>query len=288
MEWKEAFFEALFPIDERVISVPYALKRRSMREWLDRIIPDRKKTNYDLALKLLEENMPTSVYKYRAVSKYSLDNFEHDTIWLTHPEDFNDPFDSIIIEREVNYRDTLIARYITKEEVDRVEEIFRRGYVERTQSTFTVASLSENNSSVLMWSHYSNDHKGFCIEYNAREIFYSNEVDKHFFPVRYIAPEEQQLPISCLALDYAGLYSVLCKTKDWDYEKEWRICFGIECDQTPRNFQLPKATGVYVGAKIPKDDYWLITECARYKNIPIYQEVLDLQNRQIKFELVAY
>lgn len=56
MCWKNGFFDALFPIDERVISVPYCLKEPSKRgEYLDVLIPNRKKTNVELAFKILEK-----------------------------------------------------------------------------------------------------------------------------------------------------------------------------------------------------------------------------------------
>lgn len=287
ISWKEQFFEALFPIDERVIAIPYALKRPSKREYLDRILPDRKKTDTDLAFRILEENLPERVYKYRTVSRYSLDNFENDTIWITSPTQFNDPFDSITIENEIDYHNGFFSGVITEETADLLEQIFKRGFIERTQHTFTVACLSETNSSVLMWSHYSDEHKGFCIEYSGKDIYHSSDINKHFFPVKYVTQEEQQLPVSSLALDYSGLYSVLTKTDDWAYEQEWRIAFGLEADHTPRNLQLPKATGVYVGAKITKEDLGVVMEIAKQKGIPIYQEVLDLQRRQLHFKQIS-
>jgi hypothetical protein len=40
----------------------------------------------------------------------------------------------------------------------RMRSEFRKG--------FSVLSLSANPASILMWSHYSNSHRGFCIEYD--------------------------------------------------------------------------------------------------------------------------
>ena len=62
MYWKDSFFDALFPIDNRVISLPYCLKRPSKRdEYLDVLIPNRKKVNVELAFKILEQNLPNTV-----------------------------------------------------------------------------------------------------------------------------------------------------------------------------------------------------------------------------------
>lgn len=289
MAWKEKFFETLFPIDKRVISIPYPLKKPSNREYLDKLIPDRKRANVDMAFKLLESHVPNFVYKYRSVSEYSLSNFRDDTIWISYPKDFNDPFDSVTIESELNMEglNDFAGGVFSQEYMDSVQELFRAAYMESTQVAFTVACLSETNASVLMWSHYANDHKGFCIEYNGREIYYDEFVNKCFFPVKYIGADEEQLPISALALDYPGLYSVLCKTEDWSYEKEWRICFGIERNMKPGNIQLPQATGVYLGAKMPAEHRKMVVDIAVKKNIPVYQEIIQLANRQINFELIT-
>lgn len=316
MYWKDSFFDALFPIDERVISIPYCLKRPSKREeYLDILIPNRKKTNVELAFKILEENIPNMVYKYRTFSEYSLTNFRNDTIWTTNPVNFNDPFDSISIDSDISlkelhdiwfdrvnqmamddesnniYRD-IYDKYksiISQEKLEELEEfseIIRWMTTERTQHTFKVACLSETNASVLMWSHYSNDHKGFCIEYNGQEIYNNELIKKRFFPVKYIGEDEKQIPIRALALDYPGLYSVLCKTNVWSYEKEWRICFGIEDNLKPSNIQLPKSTGVYIGAKMPGKHRETIIDIAKTKNIPIYQETLEFSSRSVLFERI--
>lgn len=312
MYWKDIFFDALFPIDERVISVPYCLKRPSKREYLDILIPNRKKTNVELAFKILEENIPNKVYKYRAFSEYSLTNFRNDTIWITNPVNFNDPFDSISIERDISLKELddilgatveqmamddesnniyrgIYDKYkgiISQEELEELFKIFNKVTIEGRQHTFKVACLSETNASVLMWSHYSNDHKGFCIEYNGQEIYNNELIDKRFFPVKYIGENEEQIPISALALDYPGLYSVLCKTNVWSYEKEWRICFGIEENLKPSNIQLPKSTGVYIGAKMPSEHRETIIDIAKIKNIPIYQEILGFSSRSVLFERI--
>lgn len=316
MCWKNGFFDALFPIDERVISVPYCLKEPSKRgEYLDVLIPNRKKTNVELAFKILEKNIPNRVYKYRTFSEFSLTNFRNDTLWATNPANFNDPFDSISIEKDISLKELddilrtateqmtiddksngvykgiydTYKSIVSPEEQEKLEalfKIFSQVLTERTQYTFKVACLSETNTSVLMWSHYSNDHKGFCIEYNGQEIYNSDLIKKRFFPVKYISENERQIPISALALDYPGLYSVLCKTNVWSYEKEWRICFGMEENLEPSNIQLPKSTGVYIGAKMPSEHRKAIIDIAKTKNIPIYQEMLHFSSRSISFERI--
>lgn len=46
-------------------------------------------------------------------------------------------------------------------------------------------------------------------------------------------------------------------------------------------------SGVYVGARISKDDFGAVKEIAMQKGIPIYQEVLDLQRQLLHFKLIS-
>ncbi len=36
-----------------------------------------------------------------------------------------------------------------------------------------------------MWSHYSDQHKGFCVEYDFKELGLDNQVTRFIFPVIY-------------------------------------------------------------------------------------------------------
>lgn len=79
---------------------------------------------------------------------------------------------------------------------------------------------------------------------------------------------------------------MLCKTNIWSYEKEWRICFGKEDNLKPNNIQLPKSTGVYIGAKMLDEHRKTIIDIAKTKNIPIYQEALGFSSRLVSFEKI--
>ena len=58
MDWKEQYSDALFPFDIRVMKLPYVIKsKRSNREFLDKMIPDRRKPDLDLVHRLTEENI---------------------------------------------------------------------------------------------------------------------------------------------------------------------------------------------------------------------------------------
>lgn len=89
-----------------------------------------------------------------------------------------------------------------------------------------ILSLSELGDNILMWSHYAQQHKGICVEFERKPSnFLGNP--SCTFPVRYSikaptinannyrhATREEQIEME--------LSLVLTKASDWAYEREWR------------------------------------------------------------------
>ncbi|NWE14661.1 DUF2971 domain-containing protein [Pseudomonas yamanorum] len=127
-------------------------------------------------------------YKYRAVNKYSLDILESNNIYFSRYTDFNDPFEfSTPFPNVVN----MFAR--VSEKIDFLhktdifdatsykhlktvcENIIKNGSatLETTHKSIReklekvgICSLSKVNDEILMWSHYADNHKGFCIGFD--------------------------------------------------------------------------------------------------------------------------
>lgn len=50
-----------------------------------------------------------------------------------------------------------------------------------TKENIHLACFSETYKSILMWSHYANNYKGFCVEYNFKELGLNNAVTRFYF-----------------------------------------------------------------------------------------------------------
>lgn len=136
-------------------------------------------------------------------------------IYFSDPNDFNDPFDCLAQESmHENYIEDLVRcsaseRFgvpfaeITDHQFNVVELEFNsepelRRLKKQVENEidelklFGVLSLTERNDSILMWSHYSDSHKGFCIGFNsmpecklAREVRYVENIDKFYLQAFY-------------------------------------------------------------------------------------------------------
>ncbi len=85
-------------------------------------------------------------------------------------------------------------------------------------SNYRIFSLSENNNSMLMWSHYANNHKGISIGYKFGD-YLPHGVG--ISEVKYNNHLKRQADLNYLQNRYRQ--HLLTKNEDWSYERESRI-----------------------------------------------------------------
>jgi len=107
--------------------------------WIDIFIKKlypifRKDLDIESAYILKYKNLPYSLFKYREVNKFSINNLLNDSVWLSNPTDFNDPYDSSftydftsygIKSLNKNIDDFLLhhnAAEFTKQEIKRIKD----------------------------------------------------------------------------------------------------------------------------------------------------------------------
>ncbi|MFH0926009.1 MAG: DUF2971 domain-containing protein [bacterium] len=98
----------------------------------------------------------TKLYKYVPYNQYSLAILINKEIWFPKANSLNDPF-----EFQFKLSDTSINGIpIEKDSIDIAND---------QSKNLGVLSLSELNNDILMWAHYTENHSGFCIEFNRSE-----------------------------------------------------------------------------------------------------------------------
>lgn len=96
------------------------------------------------------------LYKFRMIDKRLIESLVNNTIYFANPEQLNDPLDcqldvETLLNRLVN--DWQIA---TREQADGIRNNFRNVGIYSS-------SVSYNNQ--ILWSHYAEQHKSVCLEY---------------------------------------------------------------------------------------------------------------------------
>ncbi|MDQ0885929.1 hypothetical protein QFZ81_001017 [Paenibacillus sp. V4I9] len=172
---------------------------------------------------------------------------------------------------------------LMKEENDNHVKLF----VEKAQKGTFIACFSELNDSILMWSHYANNHKGFCVEYDFKQCGNDDVLTRSLQPVIYTDKMFDMSVYMTETLEdhnnLISIYSAIIKSKEWAYEREWRLTFpmGVSFESFNRAVTTPKA--VYLGTKISEDDQNKVLSIANRRNIPVFK----MSMRSDEFKLVS-
>ena len=250
--------------------------------------------------------LPDKVYKYRSWKNATHKNILlHNEFYLTSPKDINDPFDCRIPPNFINLTQEEKNDYITQLAISQFKETERKGLnLEKVikdlekrlenQETFQkeaekyifdiqdkyygVLSLSKRWKGILLWSHYSDSHKGFCVGLWTEKLWKTGlfgkaaEVDYDIeFPK--IKPKVAKDKMEVINRLFIQTHT---KSEDWTYEEEFRFV-KVYFPNVPKPFerivQIPDEvfSEVILGINISDDNKAEIIEICKRKNIPIYQ-----------------
>lgn len=186
-------------------------------------------------------------------------------------------------------------------------EQFNKDALEKTRQLISqqcrVTCLSECMDSSLMWSHYANKHFGFCLEYdftyNSKAIIYKypdiQTAEIMLLPVIYTDKRpslSKSITSPRVMLDLMRtkkmpaeviekiIYGMLHKSKDWSYEREWRI---ISVGMKKPTMKLPPPRKLFLGANIEQSTKERLVGIAKEKQIPVYQMCLSPDRYQFEY-----
>ena len=249
---------------------------------------------------------PEKVYKYREWRNGSHKNLLlYNELYLASPKDFNDPFDCRIPPNFVDLTQKEINDYINDLAISKFEETQERGldfesvlrnFEERFKNPielqkyyeelmfknqdkyYGVLSLSSRWNSILMWSHYSDCHKGFCVGFWEEKLRNSGHFGKGGivnYDTRFpdIKPKVTKEPKDNIKQTFIRTHT---KSEDWTYESEYRLVqnyFPKEPKPFERiiNINDDVFSEVILGINISESSEKEIVAICRKKTIPVYK-----------------
>jgi len=161
----------------------------------------------------------------------------------------------------------------------------------------TIACFSESIESILMWSHYSNSHQGFALEYDFRPTLEKPIKNVGIYPVIYddVRQDISQFMIwsfvRMMGIQAAnpdcGMYLkiALHKSSIWAYEQEWRMINLTPraiTDTGPSAIQY-KPVAIYYGRHISSNHKEQLRQIAKEKGLREYQMYIDYSSE--KYEM---
>ena len=245
---------------------------------------------------------PISVFKYRPFDEheYYKGSF-HGELFFASPSKFNDPFDCLILERyELGNKN---------QRIQKIQDIFKRDFPklkmnqirkkakeylrdnpniflnahsmeDRIQKystdTLGICSLTEVPDDLLMWGHYADSFRGFCIEYDLNmlnnifnDICILHEKLIIMDKVNYLDFYPNVNPYTQSDLERTKIL-LFSKSKKWKYEAEWRVVYY----KNPNSIiKIPTVAikAIYLGLNVKKEFEDYSISFALEKNLKIYK-----------------
>ena len=180
---------------------------------------------------------PAFFYKYYRDQALNLDSVMSNKMWYSAPCNFNDAFDCDVaineqaifksllpgvpggkVIREGSYAWLQLKSNLHKQIVPLEKALVRQ------KSSMGITCLSEVPDSLLMWSHYANNHRGFCVAYSLFEL--NQKLKFSAVPVIYTKERVclQSIPLDQEAINKETMnlffHSLTSKSPEWSYDKE--------------------------------------------------------------------
>jgi len=165
-------------------------------------MPDASATTHRAEDGKSDRRETITLYKYMSLAgqrlEYAEDLLEHNRIFLSRPDGFNDPFDcqyKPVFNATREERVGRFARVLLKSEPGLLEREARERAAQhlkemgpeglrnweqdgkqweeasrQSRSMFRINCLSDVHDSVAMWSHYADGHKGICVGFRAVQV----------------------------------------------------------------------------------------------------------------------
>lgn len=227
-------------------------------------------------------DIPAKLYKYRRFNVTTLNMITDHGLYFANPRRFNDPLDcELSIEPDIGpkkmsdllktlygphredhwHHDIASSVYYAGEHGDIKVPGDARDYLMRMLADSVgnevkkefdmrgVLAFSATWQSVLMWSHYADEHRGICIEFDTSELPHDRLSKVRYDGDRSVKASDiyaWKLGGDEAAARRAFDTHFYSKAPDWHYEQEWR-----DLGDKPGECGDYRITGVYFGYRCP-------------------------------------
>lgn len=174
------------------------------------------------------------LYKYRADNEHTENIIKNSALWFSRPREFNDPFDCYSVPAKFSKQEAqmwLHNRISYKEASENDKKIAERNInnlslldvksdIDEVVNNIGICCFNKTEKEILMWSHYSDGHKGLCLQFDIKED-----------PMFFLLPKKVKYETSITPLNYFKEGSekllidrfIVPKYNKWSYEQEVRI-----------------------------------------------------------------
>lgn len=222
--------------------------------------------DFKKAFELTNYPIPTDkiFYRFRPINQYTLETLITDTFFVANPQNFNDPFDALLLRRDEDETPKSLYKF------------------DQNIRIACVAAQDKNNQcaleNILMWSYYAQDHKGIAIGYQFNQGKF--KIEKAFL-------KNANYRKNFISNKFETIFeeTYLTKSDKWQHEQEWRLVYHKDdAEQDPILLNLEEwgisVAEIVFGVHCPKTQRETIVKI--FKNKPhkpqFYEMTLTADN----------
>jgi hypothetical protein len=232
-----------------------------------------------------------------------VDLFLSNEVYLSKVRDFDDPFESRPMlkihdakEEQIEYLIEITKEVFPNENANNIRmlvesqkhRLYDNKFLRNVYNNFIdkngIYCLSENNNDIILWSLYSNAHKGFCLEFNSSiegTLFYEalkvNYTEK--YPIVNMMDMNNENEVQ---------KALLTKYNKWNNQEEWRIIkTEIEGGGGLYKFKPELLTGIIFGALMEEKDKNTLIKYIEHYPIPINLYQAQLNEKIYQIDIVS-
>jgi hypothetical protein len=164
---------------------------------------------------------------------------------------------------------------------------FQNELINLSDELHRICSFSEVRDSILMWTHYADELRGFCVGYNLKEL--NNDLTDLLLPVRY---SDSLIEVDDTFFDGGEanksllMNSLTLKSSAWQIEKEWRLLLIAENTEKKQEVRVPVPKEIILGLNITSENQIRLIGIATAYNIACYKIFKESNSFQYRFEKV--
>ena len=213
------------------------------------------------------------LYKYRGDFERDLESLKKNLFYAPTFDKLNDPSETLINTDPFKKQAKLIGSFFGKLKTEQflAMEKAQNNLFNVRKNSIGIYSLSKTFNDELLWAHYSDCHKGFCIEYDSEKLLNINSSFKTYSfpfiyskkPPEYAVKDINKTKSIDVIQKLAGFKSV-----KWKYEQEFRIVTDYYGNHP---YEYDSVKSIYFGLKMLDSEKETMMKILKGRRIQFYQ-----------------
>jgi hypothetical protein len=245
---------------------------------------------------------PKFLFKYRRHDEFSKSWILNDELYLPSPLSFNDPFDAQIMytfEGDEKQKRRFLGDFIDIKNPGLRKRQRARMITERVKSISSkenneyflqihksliansaVLSLTTKFDDILMFSHYADNHTGYCLKFRRTAESLLSIAEPVIYSETY--PKISIINVSSYKTGDFGRQLLYTKSKRWAYEDEWRVTFARATNRVVKSpFQI--LDSIILACAMKPDQRKEIIDLNKQRSHPV--QIFEAVRNEFEFTL---